>query len=611
MVQLRDINNNPITLLENAYDVGYSLSGKELWTARFSLPNGDPKLSLVNHHSYVEIEDLDGEYIGLFRIMPSQTIVDGNAKTTTFTCYHVFHTLTDSVYFGEMIKLDVPVSEIVEEMLSAQKVVNWVFGSSEVAEITSAYLSNSNGLVEPLYNLLENLDGDYVYTFNTRVYPWVLSVTRMPDEPVCRIKEGYNMKGFDISSDPSNTINRVYPICFDDEQNQVDISSVNDDTPYLEDAALVAAYGPIEYVYEAEDWYEPDALKAIGQSILDSAKEVKVTWNCSASDLIKLVGEPLLTIDRLRVNTVVRVETADFGDLNMVIRKASKRDMYGAPQNLDLELDAGNAIPTFDLAHVQKQLNRVDRRIFATAKSVIDKGREIATELINAGHGGHVRYYPNRILIMDTEEEATATNVWQYNLNGIGHSSTGVLGPYIYAWTIDGRFNTDFIEAHSITANQLSSDVGESLDFSSNTSITSLVANSVTELEDYVVGEVDARITNYSSEVDQRFDSITTTFTGVTTEIGDLNNELQTALDTISTYIRFSIDGIELGELGSPIKLFIENDRIVFKQNDVEVAYIDNNRLYITDGQFLGSLRLGEFAFIPRDNGNLSFGKVT
>ena len=181
---------------------------------------------------------------------------------------------------------------------------------------------------------------------------------------------------------------------------------------------------------------------------------------------------------------------------------------------------------------------------------------------------------------------------------------------------IDAKFNEQDAALADLTT---ISQTNTSLITQTNDAITSLVSQEThqtsldglkDELEGYVVGELDTRITNYSSEVDQRFDSITTTFTGVTTDISNLSNELQTSLDEISTYIRFSIDGIELGELGNPIKLFIENDRIVFTQNDVEVAYIDNNRLYITDGQFLGSLRLGEFAFIPRENGNLSFGKV-
>ena len=38
--------------------------------------------------------------------------------------------------------------------------------------------------------------------------------------------------------------------------------------------------------------------------------------------------------------------------------------------------------------------------------------------------------------------------------------------------------------------------------------------------------------------------------------------------------------------------------------------YISGGKLYITDGEFLNSLQLGNFVFEPRNNGNLSFKKI-
>ena len=68
---------------------------------------------------------------------------------------------------------------------------------------------------------------------------------------------------------------------------------------------------------------------------------------------------------------------------------------------------------------------------------------------------------------------------------------------------------------------------------------------------------------------------------------------------------------LELGSVTSDIILRQTNDRIQFVQNGTEVAYVSNNTLYITDGHFLNSLRVGQFAFIPRANGSLDFKKVT
>jgi hypothetical protein len=41
-----------------------------------------------------------------------------------------------------------------------------------------------------------------------------------------------------------------------------------------------------------------------------------------------------------------------------------------------------------------------------------------------------------------------------------------------------------------------------------------------------------------------------------------------------------------------------------------ELAYISNDALYITEGEFLNQMRIGKFGFTPGANGNLSFKKV-
>lgn len=78
----------------------------------------------------------------------------------------------------------------------------------------------------------------------------------------------------------------------------------------------------------------------------------------------------------------------------------------------------------------------------------------------------------------------------------------------------------------------------------------------------------------------------------------------------IKKYIKFENGNIILGESGNELTLKIENDKISFYQGTVEVAYFSNEKMYITDGDFIKSLKIGNFSFVPRDNGNLSFKKV-
>lgn len=81
-----------------------------------------------------------------------------------------------------------------------------------------------------------------------------------------------------------------------------------------------------------------------------------------------------------------------------------------------------------------------------------------ATNLITGGMGGHIVFLydangkPTDMLVMDTEDTATAVHVLRINVNGIGFSSSGVQGPYTTAWTLNSVFNADFIVAGTMSA---------------------------------------------------------------------------------------------------------------------------------------------------------------
>ena len=55
-------------------------------------------------------------------------------------------------------------------------------------------------------------------------------------------------------------------------------------------------------------------------------------------------------------------------------------------------------------------------------------------------------------LYMDTPDIETAQNVLRIGQSGIGFSRSGVNGPYYSAWTLDGRFNADFISGGTLSS---------------------------------------------------------------------------------------------------------------------------------------------------------------
>ena len=109
------------------------------------------------------------------------------------------------------------------------------------------------------------------------------------------------------------------------------------------------------------------------------------------------------------------------------------------------------------------------------------------------------------------------------------------------------------------------------------------------------------------STVEQTEDSLRIALETINGTISDINNEITANQNTLLSYFDFQADGLVIGVSSSNIKLRLAHNKIQFLKDDVdEVAYISDGKLYITDAQFLRSLVLGNFEFVPRENGNLS-----
>ncbi len=110
-----------------------------------------------------------------------------------------------------------------------------------------------------------------------------------------------------------------------------------------------------------------------------------------------------------------------------------------------------------------------------------------------------------------------------------------------------------------------------------------------------------------STQFTQTNKDFTFTFSELRQFIDNVDGDQQTQFEEIRKFIQLLDGDIILGEVGNPLKLKIENDRIAFILNGVEGAYWANGNFYITDVRVLTSIRIGNYAFIPRSNGNLSF----
>lgn len=123
--------------------------------------------------------------------------------------------------------------------------------------------------------------------------------------------------------------------------------------------------------------------------------------------------------------------------------------------------------------------------------------------------------------------------------------------------------------------------------------------------ETFVTNKLDELVKTLDSTVKQTSEELQLTFQKT---VQSATNGLDTKY---STMIRASGDGVEIGKADSNFRTLLSNDKLSFLQYDgsvsTEVAYISNQRLYITDAQIINELAIGaagKNAFVWRKTSN-------
>jgi phage minor structural protein len=316
------------------------------------LPLSDPKLEHCEPFNLVEItHDSTGEYIGLFRIEPSLTRRNESASTVELTVKHVFATLLDDVLFRYHQTTNWTTIQNIDYLLSQQSTTNWRRGQIDFERFFHYKYENENGLLGPMLAIPQPFDEDYQWTYDTQTYPWTLNLVRPSTQLTCEIRYAKNMREIEREVDPSNIVNRIYPLGFGEGVNQLGIEDANGGVPYLEDAASIAQYGLKAYVWADRRFEDAESLKQNAASLLSKWKQPKVVYKVSAVDLSVLTGE---SVDKFTEGALVRIIDPDFGVIEQRIHMVSKPDITGAPGDIQLEIGS----LTDDIATVNADIER-------------------------------------------------------------------------------------------------------------------------------------------------------------------------------------------------------------------------------------------------------------
>lgn len=138
-------------------------------------------------------------------------------------------------------------------------------------------------------------------------------------------------------------------------------------------------------------------------------------------------------------------------------------------------------------------------------------------------------------------------------------------------------------------------------DFDLNWSISGEPSDSETTGMADFLRNTGSAVNALKAELNAGMDQITAKFT-------TLETKMDGSTMAVTTLIRESADGIEIGKSDSALKAAFKNDRIEFTENSTVIAAIDQGKFYGTDMELTesGSFKMGNQIWLRRGNGHLS-----
>lgn len=346
------------------------------------------------------------------------------------------------------------------------------------------------------------------------------------DSPIDKgatLNYGVDLQGVEVIEDWSGVVTKLYPTGYDGimlpekfllseiEYQQPYTKTVHFESEFEEDEKTPENLIP-ELRANAKKYMLQNEVPRVSYTVKSDVQQ-----DLNIGDLI-VVRHPVLIL-----NTQVQEYSYD------VISKKVKTLIFGN-YSRDVKKKFGE---------VKDLINKTVEKISVTEALVSHQ-----TNIINSlNKNGFVYIDDNEILILDKLPKENASNVWRFGMGGLGFSPNGYEGPYVYAFTQDGRFNASFIGSGEITTNMLSSDVGSSLDISSNNAINMEVANREAG-DEFVKSSLEQTINDFNIKFQK--------------EIEDQNGKVE----LITSYFEFSEDGLEIGKSDSDFSIRQTNEGI-------------------------------------------------
>ncbi len=461
--------------------VSEEINGNYSLTIEYML-NGNLSEYLVQEN-IIKCPVQDGT-LQLFRIK----YVDKDFEKITITAKHIFYDLLDN-FLLDVAPTNKAAQAFGQWILNGTEFVSPFSFTSSIATTKSARYVRKNpveAIMGTEYNSMVNLFGGEIKRDNFTIS----LLTRLGQNNGIKLIVGKNITGVDITIDDNELYTRILPMGFDGLM----IPEVYVDSPLINQYPT-----PKIRKYEfSEIRYDPDSTEeGVYTDINDAYDALRAATNeLYANGIDK--PQINIAIDWIELSKTkeyenyVNIETISLGDTltaNLLGIEYETRVIAIAYNVL------GNRVDSFTIGEVKpnitRTLNQIERAVQSIdTTTILDAARDDATNLINSALVSNIYldYATGNLYIMDTSNPATATQLWRWNLNGLGYSSTGINGTYETAMTMNGD-----IVANMITTGQLNTSVIEGWD-----SLT-LQVDSINEAVDMNSQEIERILDEYAT----------------------------------------------------------------------------------------------------------------
>ena len=319
---------------------------------------------------------------------------------------------------------------------------------SDVPRTARSWLSASENSIVDLFNCELEFDN---YT--------VTAKPQIGEDNGVKILYGKNLRDVNDEYNSDTAFNAIYPYAVVNEhyyELPEKVLALTNNLPFTEIRCI-----PVDLSEKFDknttvtsELLRSTALTYAGQARLTKTnRNIKVSfeqlWNTKEY-------ETLSALERVGLGDTVYVHYGEYGiDVTARVNKI----VYDVLNEKYKSIELGRARKTITetISQNREELQAAIEDASKKQKSVAQKMIEHQTALISGSEGGYVvntynsQSKPEKILIMDTDNQNTATKILWLTKDGIGFSN-GINGQITTGWGIDGTFNASFITTGTLDA---------------------------------------------------------------------------------------------------------------------------------------------------------------